>query len=58
MVIAFRNWVNTDLEISEADYNEGNLRESKQDLNSDKQDERILSGKGKWLCVVKGQDFY
>lgn len=39
--------VNIDFEISEAEYNEDNLRESKQDLNSDKQDERILSGKGK-----------
>lgn len=32
MVIAFRDWVNIDFEISETEYNEDNLRESKQDL--------------------------
>lgn len=52
MVIAFRDWINIDLEISEAEYNEDNLRESKQDLNSDKPDEKVLSGQGKWLYVV------
>lgn len=39
--------INDDFEISEAAYNKDNVRESKQNLSSDKQDERILSGKGK-----------
>lgn len=39
--------ISDDFEISEAAYNKDNVRESKQNLSSDKQDERILSGKGK-----------
>lgn len=34
-------------EISEAECDKHNLRESKQALSSDKQEEKILSGKGK-----------